>query len=582
MHLDRRLVNAATAEKGRLLLSATASVAAAAATVGGAACLATIIARVFLGGQDLRGVRIQLILLALAAIARAAFTWLAHASAGQAAIAVKARLRRQLADRLVAAGPLAMGRERTGEISTSLNEGVQAIDAYIRDYLPQIVRTAAIPLLILAVVSGRDLLSGAILLVTAPVIPLFMVLIGKAAEAMGRRRWEALSRMSARFLDALQGLTTLKILGRAREQAALVARVTERFRQTTMEVLRVAFLSALVLELVATLSTAVIAVEVGLRLLYGHMPFEPAFLVLLLAPEFFMPFRQLGTHFHAGLEGVAAADRLFGLLQLPAAVSTRGDRSAELRAVPHVRLEGVSFSYPAPDGRDTTGTPTLQEITLDLPPGRRIALVGPSGAGKSTLARLILRFADPGAGRITADGVDLREMPADAWRARVAWVPQRPHIFAGTIAENIRLARPDAPAEAVREAARAAQADEYIEALPLGYDTPIGEGGLRLSGGQAQRLALARAFLKDAPLLVLDEITSQLDPDLEARLTRATARLMAGRSVLTIAHRLATVREADRIVVLRNGRIAESGSHRELLRLGGFYAEMLAAGGRLP
>jgi len=579
MHLDRRLVRLAAPEKGRLLLAVTASVAAAAATVGGAACLAAIVAEVFLEGRNLQEVRSWLLLLAVAALARSAFTWLAGVNAGRAAIAVKAGLRRQMARQLVAAGPLALGRERAGELSASLAEGVQALEAYLRDYLPQIARTAAIPLLVLAVVSTRDPLSGVVLLLTAPVIPLFMVLIGRAAEAMGRRRWEALARMSARYLDALQGLTTLKIFGRAREQVSLVARVTEGFRQTTMEVLRVAFLSALVLELVATLSTAVIAVEVGLRLLYGRMAFEPAFLVLLLAPEFYMPFRQLGTHFHAGLEGVAAADRLFGLLELPHAVTTVGDRSAELGPIPHLRLENVSFTYPAPDGGEEGGAAALQEIDLDLPPGRKIALVGPSGAGKSTLARLILRFADPTAGRIAADGIDLREVPPDAWRDRVAWVSQRPHLFAGTVADNIRLGRPGAPPEAVREAARAAQAHEYIEALPNGYDTQIGEGGLRLSGGQAQRLALARAFLKDAPILVLDEITSQLDPDLEAKLTRATMRLMEGRSVLTIAHRLATVRGADLIVVLDGGRIAESGTHTELLRHGGLYARMVQTAG---
>jgi len=579
MNLDRRLVRAASAERSRLLLSVTASVAAAAATVWGAACLASVIAGVFLEGQDLRGVRHPLILMALAAAARAAFTWLANAAAGEAAIAVKAGLRRQMAGRLVAAGPLALGRERTGELGTSLTEGVEAIDAYIRSYLPQIARTAAIPALVLVFVTSRDLLSGAVLLVTAPVIPVFMVLIGKAAEAMGRRRWHALSRMSARFLDAIQGLTTLKIFGRAREQAALIARVTEDFRNTTMEVLRVAFLSALVLELVATLSTAVIAVEVGLRLLYGRMSFQPAFLILLLAPEFYMPFRRLGTHFHAGLEGAAAAGRLFGILELPAAVASRGDRSGELGSVPHVRVEGVSFSYTASytaqNSEGAEKSSAVEGITFELPPGQRIALVGPSGAGKSTLARLILRFADPSAGRITADGVDLREMPPDAWRAHVAWVPQRPHLFAGTIADNIRLTRPEASLEEVRKAARAAQASEFIEAMPQAYDTPIGEGGLRLSGGQAQRLALARAFLKDAPILVLDEITSQLDPELEARLTLATARLMAGRSVLTIAHRLATVRTADRILVLRDGRIVESGSHEELREAGGAYAAML-------
>lgn len=582
MYLDRRLVEVARTERTRLIVSMTASVAAAAATVGGAACLAAIVARVFLSGHDLDEVRVLLILLGVTALSRAVFTWLANVAAGGAAISVKADLRRRLAHRLTAAGPLILGRERTGELSTTMAEGIEAVDAYIRDYLPQIGRTAAIPALVAVFITFRDPISGLVLLLTAPVIPVFMVLIGRAAESMGRRRWGALSRMSARFLDAIQGLTTVKIFGRSREQAAAIARLTERFRVTTMEVLRVAFLSSLVLEMVATISTAVIAVEIGLRLLYGRMAFEPAFLILLLAPEFYLPFRRLGANFHAGMEGVAAADRLFGLLRMPAAVATSGDRSRELEPVPHVRFEAISYTYAPADGGEEQATPALSGITLDLPPGRHLALVGPSGAGKSTIARLLLRFADPTGGRITAGAIDLREVPPDAWRTRLAWVPQRPHLFAATVADNIRLTRREAPMEAVRRAARAAHAAEFIEELPLGYDTPIGEGGLGLSGGQAQRLALARAFLKDAPILVLDEVTSQLDPELEARLMRATARLMEGRTVLIIAHRLATVRRADRIAVLREGRLVEHGTHRELLDLGGEYARLLAAGEAAP
>ncbi|HHQ49665.1 MAG TPA: thiol reductant ABC exporter subunit CydD [Acidobacteria bacterium] len=579
MHLDRRLVRLASTEKGLLLLSVSASVAAAAATVGGAAALAATVARVFLGGQNLRQVEGLLLLLGLAAVLKASFTWLAAWSAGRAAIDLGAVLRQRLAERMVTAGPLLLGHEQSGELATALGEGVRALDPYIRDYLPQLARTAMIPLLVLAFVASRDPLSGVVLLLTAPVIPVFMVLIGRVAEAMGRRRWEALSRMSARFLDALQGLTTLKLFGRARDQVELIAQVTGRFRHTTMEVLRVAFLSALVLELVATLSTAVVAVEVGLRLLYGHMSFQPAFLILLLAPEFYLPFRRLGSHFHAGLEGVAAADRLMELSELPPAVSTTGGRSPEPSGVPRLRLENVSFSYPARNGGEPETAPALRGVSFELPPGERIALVGPSGAGKSTLARLILRFADPNEGRITADRIDLRELSPDAWRSRVAWVPQRPHLFAGTVAENIRLTRPEASMEAVRRAAASARVDELIDSLPQGYDTPIGEGGLRLSGGQAQRLALARAFLKDAPILILDEVTSQLDPELEADLMEATSRLMEGRSVLIIAHRLATVRSADRIIVLRAGRVVESGTHHELVERGGLYAALLAPEG---
>jgi len=321
----------------------------------------------------------------------------------------------------------------------------------------------------------------------------------------------------------------------------------------------------------------VVAVAVGLRLLSGHLTFERAFFVLLLAPEFYPPLRLLGTRFHAGMEGIAASGRLFGLLELPPAVRAHG-ATAELPASLEIRFEEVGFTYPA-TRREDAPQAALAGIDLVLAPGRTVALVGPSGAGKSTLAALLLRFADPTTGRITVGGTPLTELDARAWRRLVAWVPQAPHLFAGTVAENIRLGRPEASDAEVVEALRAAQAVDLLEVLPEGIDTPIGEGGARLSGGQAQRIALARALLKDAPVLVLDEATSHLDPELEARLAAATRRLLRGRTALVIAHRLATVRDADEVVVLDRGRIVERGTHAELLARGGLYSRLAAAGG---
>ena len=577
MHMDRRLLRAAAGQRRALLLSVGLALAAAAATVSVALVLARLVARVFLGGADLAASVPLLALLAAAAVARAAFTWGAETSAAVAAVRVREELRSRLARHLVALGPLAVGRERSGELATTLVEGVEALDAWIRHYLPQLALAVAVPLLVGGVVLLEDPLSALVLLLTAPVIPVFMVLIGTAAEAVGRRRWTTLARMGAHFLEVLQGLATLKIFGRSRDEIDTIRRLSDGFRRTTMEVLRVAFLSALVLEMVATVSTAVVAVEVGLRLLAGRLAFEQAFFVLLLAPEFYMPLRQLGARFHAGLEGTAAAGRLFALLERRPGVRTMEPAQSPPSGTPSIRFEGVTFTYEARgEGEETP--PAVREVDLVIAPGEHLALAGPSGAGKSTLAALLLRFADPTGGRITADGIPLDRIPPEVWRSRLAWVPQRPHLFAGTVAENVLLGRPGATPEELHRAAGAARLLDVVEELPRGWDTPVGEGGVLLSGGQAQRIALARAFLRDAPLVILDEPTSQLDPELEAELAEATARLLEGRSALVIAHRLATLRSAHRVVVLEAGRVVATGPPGSLLEPGGpletlFHAE---------
>jgi len=580
MHVDAKLLRLTAPGRPRLVLAVALGVGAGLATVAAAYELSGIVARVFLDGATLAAVMPLVVRLAAAIVLRAALTWAGEATAALFAIGVKTGLRNRLAAHLVRLGPVAATGERTGELSTILVDGIEALDTYLRRYLPQLALAALIPLMVAALVLARDLLSGIVLLATAPAIPILMILIGKAAESKSRRQWQALARMGAHFLDVLQGLTALKILGRSREQAKVIQRITDRFRQATMGVLRVAFLSALALEMMATISTAVVAVEVGLRLLYGHLAFREAFFVLLLAPEFYLPLRLLGSRFHAGLAGVNAAARILDILETPVPVRTRGDRSAEVGAKPVIRFEDVAFAYPG-RGRpaDTPAPFAVQGIGFELEPGCTVAVVGPTGAGKSTIAHLLLRFADPTAGRITADGVTFEELSPERWRERIAWVPQRPYLFAGTVADNVRLARPGASDAEVEAAVRAAQAGQLIHELPSGLQTQIGERGVRLSGGQAQRLALARAFLKDAPILVLDEATSHLDPELEARLREATERLVEGRSALVIAHRLATVRRADTILVLEQGRIADRGSHDQLAARSGPYRRLLAASG---
>ncbi|HHW14699.1 MAG TPA: thiol reductant ABC exporter subunit CydD, partial [Firmicutes bacterium] len=477
-------------------------------------------------------------------------------------------------ERLTALGPVFAAGERRGELVTALTEGVDALEPYLARYLPQLALTALVPLLILGFVFPADRLSGFLLLLTAPLLPLFMALIGRETERLSERQWATLGRLGAHFLDVLQGLDTLKLFGRSREQAAVIAQASQDFHAATLRVLRVAFLSALALELLASLSTALVAVTLGLRLLAGRLPFGRALFVLLLVPEFYAPFRLLASRFHAGLAGASASRRLSALLASATAPDgSLPTDSADLRrgTALSLTLEDVHFAY---DG----GTrPALSGVSFVLRPGERVALVGPSGAGKSTLLRLILRFLRPDRGWILVDGRPLSEIPAGEWYRQVALVPQEPHLFYGTAAENLRLAAPGASDTELRAAAKLAGADEFLRRLPQGYDTLLGERGLRLSGGEAQRLALARAFLKDAPLLLLDEPAAGLDPESEALVQEALARLGAGRTVLAVAHRLSTAAQADRIVVLDGGRVVEEGRHSDLLAQNGLYARLARA-----
>lgn len=518
-----------------------------------ARALSGIIAAVFMGGQDLAQAAPALRLLLVLFILRALLAWGNEVAANAAARQVKQDLRQQIFAHLLALGPAYARGERTGELATVLVAGIEALDAYFSQYLPQLVLSVLVPLIILAVVFPLDALTGVVLLLTAPLLPVFMALIGRAAEALTRRQWTALSRLGAHFLDVLQGLATLKALGQSQAQAGAIRRSGERYRQATLGVLWVTFLSALALELVSTLSMAVVAVEIGLRLLYGRLGYPEALLILVLAPEFYLPLRTLGARFHAGMNGIGAARRIFQILSVPLPSEGAGP-SAETAniKVDEICFDEVVYAYPEGEGLDR---PALRGVSFTLRRGEQVALVGPSGSGKSTILQLLLRFIEADAGQIRVDGLPLASIRREAWLARVVWVPQQPYLFNDTLAANIRLGNPEASQEEVARAARLAHLDDFIQALPEGYETRIGEHGARLSGGQAQRLALARAFLKDAPLLLLDEPAANLDPEQEALLLDSLEQLRAGRTVLTIAHRQATAARADRVIALAEGRV---------------------------
>jgi thiol reductant ABC exporter CydD subunit len=552
--------------------------------------LTAAISAVFIEGRDLRAVAPLLLALAGAAALRAAAAWGQEVLAQRFSGAVRLAVRDRLLRRLLALGPRFASAERTGELANTLVGGVDALDPYLAQYLPQSLLALLVPLLVLVAVLREDPLSALVLLLTFPLIPLFMWLVGGAAEDETRRQWVTLSRLAARVLDALQALPTLRAFGRAAGEASVLEHASERHRAVTMSVLRVAFLSALALEALATLGTAVVAVEVGLRLLYARVEFHEALFVLVLAPEFYRPLRALGAAFHAGMPGREAARRVAAVLETavplaaPAVCATAGtvvaERAAdgapdpvETAAPPAIVFQDVRFSYEA--GR----LPALDGLTLTIPAGATVALVGPTGAGKTTAVHLVLRFLDPDEGALTADGRPLAALAPEEWRRRVAFVPQRPRLFHGSLRENLLLARPGASAAQIEEAAGRAGLDAVVRDLDRGWETPVGEDGERLSGGEAQRVALARAFLKDAPVLVLDEPTAQLDAETEARVLEAIHDLRRGRTVLLVAHRLTTAMRADRVALVARGRVVEEGSPRELAGAGGHFSRMLAAWG---
>ncbi len=541
--LDPRLLRYARTTRGFLLASVALGAATAGLIIAQATLLAEMIARAFLGGASLADLRTPMLLLLGVVAGRTLVAWLQEVAAHRSSAAVKSQLRGRLLEHALRLGPRWLAGERSGELATLATRGVDALDDYFSRYLPQLVLAVIVPAAVGARILLGDWLSAVTVAATLPLIPIFAILVGLTTRRKMDRQWRTLSVLAAHFLDVVAGLPTLKIFGRAKAQAAKIREVTDRHRRATMSTLRIAFLSALVLELLSSLSVALVAVSIGLRLVDGEMALETALLVLILAPEAYLPLRAVGAQYHASVEGVTAAARIFEVVETPApAAGTRTDVPDLAHAT--LRLDRVTVAY---EGRDA---PALDGFTLTVHPGETVALTGPSGAGKSTVLAVLLGFVRPEYGRVMADWDDLADLDPDAWRAQIAWVPQRPHLFAGTVAANIRLGRPDASDAEVRAAAEAAHAREFIEALPQGFDTPLGERGLGLSAGQRQRIALARAFLRDAPLLLLDEPTSNLDAESEAAVVDAVSRLAATRTVLLVAHRPALIALADRTVSL--------------------------------
>jgi ATP-binding cassette, subfamily C, bacterial CydD len=544
--LDQRLLR--RAKPVRLLLAADAAlgVAASVLVLVQATLLAAIVADAF-SGASLGDVVPKLELLALAFAGRAVLASAFEIGGRRAASSVLSELRLALVDRRLHDQPSALDGTEAGEVAASAVQGVEALESYFARYLPQLVLALTVPIGVLLWVGTIDLVSAGLMLLTLPLVPVFMWLIGRYTQERTSEHWHALRLLSTHFLDVVRGLPTLRAFNRGEAQTAAISAVSERYRRTTMATLRVGFLSGTVLELAATLGVALVAVTVGVRLADGDLGLQAGLTVLVLAPELYLPLRQLAAQFHASADGLAVAERMFSLLDGPAVVPRGGRLIAPSPAEAPVRLEDVSFAYP---GRAPL---VLNHFDLELLPGETVALVGPSGSGKTTVAKLLLRFADPTTGGISAGGVDLTECRPELWRQRIGWVPQHPTLFRGTVADNIRLGDARASEQRVHDAAVLAGADRFIEKLPVGYQTIVGDGGRPLSAGERRRIAVARAFVRDAQLVILDEPTADLDRRSAEVIAEAVERLRIGRTVLLIAHRPELAERADRVVAIGEG-----------------------------
>ncbi len=548
--------------------------------VAQAGLLAQIVQAVFVERVPRYLVTGQFVWLAAVIASRAGLAWGREVTGFKAGARVREEIRMALIKRIVDLGPAYTERQRTGDLVSVALEQVEALHDFFAHYLPQLALAVLIPAAIFAFIFPLSWAAGLVLLATAPLIPLFMILVGMGAESISQRNFQALSRLSAHFLDILQGLPTLKLFGRSRSAAAEIAGTSAEYRRQTMQVLRVAFLSSAVLEFFSAVAIALVAVYLGMHYL-GYLPFGDygrpldlgsGFFILLLAPDFYLPLRELGTHYHARAAAVGAAE---GILKV---LSTTGSQplSRTGRCLPEgpigVRFEDVAFTYGS--GRQ----PVLRGITFEMAEGERLALVGASGAGKTTLLNLLMAFVVPTSGRIMINSEPIDGLNPEGLRRKMAWVGQRPVLFDGTVRENILFGRPEAAADALEDAARAARVIDFCRHLPDGLDTRLGEQGVGLSRGQAQRVALARAYLKNAPLLLLDEPTAGLDTENEKMVLEALETLTRGRTVLMATHRLENLQRADHIVVLGDGRIVEQGRYVQLMRTGSAFYRLAPRG----
>ncbi len=568
MHTHRKLFGYAAGVPAYLTVSALLSVLLTVVMIVQMYSLSLIVANVFIHleppGYSLLSVFMGSIII------RSIIVWFRERAARQKSVLIRSTIRQEVFSHLLSLGPVYARSAKTGANINLMTEGTEKLDDYFTHYIPSLIHIAILPLAVILFVFYLDWPSAIILLLTGPLIVFFMWLIGTYARKISDDQWQSFNRLSARFLDSIQGLKTLKLFGVSENESKQIANSSNQFRVITMRVLRVAFLSGMVLELAASISIAMVALQVGIRLIEGMMVFQPALFVLLLAPEFYLPFRALGQHHHAGMEGSAAASGLFSLMNRPANASTGKKGMPGTRESLKIQCNNLRYAYPGQTDA------AIHNISCTLEPGKLTAIVGPSGSGKTTFIHLLLNYIRPDRGTIHVNETALHDIDPAAWRQHVAYVSQHPHFFNGSVLDNLLPAKPDATMEEVLDATVQAGADDFIKEMPQGYHTILADNASRLSGGERQRLALARALLRKSALLILDEPTSYLDPESEQKIAGANVKAMSNRTTLVIAHRLKTVRNADNILVFNQGVIAESGKHAELVKNRGIYQQFIA------
>jgi ATP-binding cassette, subfamily C, bacterial CydD len=557
---DRRLLHYARATRGYLASMAATGVTQAGLVLAQAYVLATVLVQAYEQQRNLTALAVPLVILLLTICARASLAWAAEVAAQRTSTAVKQELRQHLLHHVVRLGPRWLAGERSGQLATLTTRGIDALDSYFSRYLPQIVLAGLIPAAVIAMLAGTDRTSAFVVVVTVPLIPVFMIVVGVATRRRVDRQWDALQALAHHFLDILSGLGTLKAFGRSRAQTAIIARLADQQRRASLSTMRVAFLTSLALELTAALSIVIVAVAVAVRVAAGELDLQTALFVLLLVPEAYWPLRQGAAHYHASAEGLSAAADMFRILEQPAPRPGPGDdppRSGRYhQPVPDPRSAAIRIDDVTVLASDRA-RPPLEDLSMELAPGQVTGLVAPSGAGKSTVLALLLGFVTPDHGRVLVDDTDLATLDADAWRSRIGWLPQDPVLFAGTVADNIALRDPHTDARAIARAARSAAVD-------VSPSLEIGERGLGLSAGQRRRVALARALLRDAPLLLLDEPTEGVDPETESALLQALPAVLAGRTVVLVTHRPGLLRLCHHVVRL-DGRGAPLTEQREVM-----------------
>lgn len=568
MHIDKNLVSFLRVNKSNFIISLFFGILTAVFTISIAYVLSRIINNVFLLNQNLEEVKSLLIAFIILFISKAFTQFLQNYFISILVLNIKKSLREDLLTNIISLGPIKIKSERTGEIVNTLINGVEKLENYFSKYLPQIYLALFIPILILIFVFPKDLLSAIIFIVTAPIIPFFMYLIGSIAEKLNQKQWITLSRMSAYFFDVLQGLQTLKVFNKTKDTIKRIEEITNIFRIKTLKVLRIAFLSSLVLEISSTISVAVIAVAIGLRLLNGDFNFADALFILIIAPDFYLPLRQLGVSYHAGMEGVAAFERISILLKNKNYVEEINSNQI-VDFTESITFDDVSYVY---DERDKSA---VENISFKIEKGKVTGIIGQTGAGKSTIMNLLLRFIEPTKGRILIDNNELKLIDLKNYRSNIAWLPQNPFLFNNTVLENLRISNQEATFEEIQKTAKQARIHDLINLKSEKYNTQIQEMSMNLSGGEAQRIALARVILRDAKIICVDEPTSNLDIETEKEIMNELFELYKGKTFLIIAHKIDTIKKADKLILMKDGKIVAEGKHDDLLQKSEYYKKLL-------